>query len=61
MGNNSRIIIQGDTIYQISGTCLEGWHVDEWFKKLCNLLLKEKQAEKNTIIDTDCGGGFKLK
>lgn len=60
-GYNSRTLISENYIYKIVAGCKEGRHVQTWFDQLILALLKEKQPEPNTVLETDCGGGFKVR
>jgi hypothetical protein len=60
-GYNSRTLISENYIYKIIAGCKEGRHVQTWFDQLILALLKEKQPELNTVLETDCGGGFKTR
>lgn len=60
-GDNTRTIICENVLYSVSASCREGWRVDEWFEKLTMDILGVKTVEQNTILETDCGGGYKIK
>jgi len=60
-GYNSRTLISENYIYKIVAGCKEGRHVQTWFDQLTLALLKEKQAELNTVLETDCGGEYKVR
>lgn len=59
-GDNNRTIICGNILYSVSAGCREGRHVQDWFDTLTREILGGKTAEENTIIETDCGGGYEI-
>ena len=60
-GYNSRTIICENYIYTISAGCKEGRYVQTWFDKLLLVILKSNPPEKNTVLETGCGGGYVIK
>jgi hypothetical protein len=59
-GLNNRTIICDDKIYTLTASCLEGWHVKDWFDLLIKELLGDDKPDKNTIISCDCGGNISV-
>jgi hypothetical protein len=57
-GLNSRTIICDNSIYTLTASCLEGWHVNEWFDLLVREILSDRKPERNTVISCDCGGSI---